>query len=149
MDKFQVNDRIAKNPYSKHENRKEIFMKTVTDTIIKVAKPVILNSPFLLSAYRGIRHIGSMPSRVSRIIRARSLYYRDLKTFRCQEESTVKRFAFSETHSCMKERFMSNGAAKGHYFHQDLLVARRIHLNNPFIYIDVGYRIDGFVALCH
>ena len=41
---------------------------------------------------------------------------------------------------------MSNGVAKGHYFHQDLLVARRIHVNNPVIHVDVGSRVDGFVA---
>ncbi|AEF85541.1 conserved hypothetical protein [Treponema primitia ZAS-2] len=35
---------------------------------------------------------------------------------------------------------------KGHYFHQDLLVARKIYINNPHNHIDIGSRIDGFVA---
>ena len=38
------------------------------------------------------------------------------------------------------------GLAKGHYFHQDLLVAKLIYENNPIRHIDVGSRIDGFVA---
>ena len=38
------------------------------------------------------------------------------------------------------------GAASGHYFHQDLLVAAYIHDRNPDRHIDVGSRIDGFVA---
>lgn len=38
------------------------------------------------------------------------------------------------------------GTAKGHYFHQDLLVASLIHDANPERHIDVGSRIDGFVA---
>jgi hypothetical protein len=38
------------------------------------------------------------------------------------------------------------GSAKGHYFHQDLLVANFIFENNPPRHIDVGSRIDGFVA---
>jgi uncharacterized protein DUF268 len=38
------------------------------------------------------------------------------------------------------------GTASGHYFHQDLLVASLIHNNNPRRHIDVGSRIDGFVA---
>jgi hypothetical protein len=38
------------------------------------------------------------------------------------------------------------GTAKGHYFHQDLLVASYIHKNSPIRHIDVGSRIDGFVA---
>ncbi len=38
------------------------------------------------------------------------------------------------------------GSAKGEYFHQDLLVAKMIFDNNPKRHIDVGSRIDGFVA---
>jgi SAM-dependent methyltransferase len=38
------------------------------------------------------------------------------------------------------------GSATGHYFHQDLLVASFIHKNNPVRHIDIGSRIDGFVA---
>ena len=38
------------------------------------------------------------------------------------------------------------GDATGHYFHQDLLVASLISANNPKRHIDVGSRIDGFVA---
>lgn len=38
------------------------------------------------------------------------------------------------------------GTASGHYFHQDLLVASLIHNRNPMRHIDIGSRIDGFVA---
>jgi len=38
------------------------------------------------------------------------------------------------------------GDASGHYFHQDLLVASFINVNRPRRHIDVGSRIDGFVA---
>ena len=38
------------------------------------------------------------------------------------------------------------GSARGHYFHQDLLVASLIHEAKPFRHIDVGSRIDGFVG---
>ena len=38
------------------------------------------------------------------------------------------------------------GTAKGHYFHQDLLVAQLIYQNNPRRHIDIGSRVDGFVA---
>ncbi|RYF91628.1 MAG: DUF268 domain-containing protein [Chitinophagaceae bacterium] len=34
----------------------------------------------------------------------------------------------------------------GHYFHQDLYVARRIFEHNPKRHVDVGSRTDGFVA---
>ena len=38
------------------------------------------------------------------------------------------------------------GYAKGHYFHQDLLVAGLIHQKKPNRHIDIGSRVDGFVA---
>ena len=38
------------------------------------------------------------------------------------------------------------GNYKGHYFHQDLLVANFIYEQNPKRHIDIGSRVDGFVA---
>ena len=38
------------------------------------------------------------------------------------------------------------GIAKGHYFHQDLLVAKLIHEDQPKRHIDIASRVDGFVA---
>lgn len=40
----------------------------------------------------------------------------------------------------------SAGVAKGHYFHQDLLVSRFVFENKPKTHYDIGSRIDGFVA---
>ena len=44
------------------------------------------------------------------------------------------------------DRFASSGTAKGDYFHQDLLVARRIFMNAPQTHYDVGSMVKGFVA---
>ena len=38
------------------------------------------------------------------------------------------------------------GIARGHYFHQDLWAARRIYARRPSHHVDIGSRIDGFVA---
>jgi hypothetical protein len=40
----------------------------------------------------------------------------------------------------------SAGTNKGHYFHQDLLVASLINQQNPIKHIDIGSIVDGFVA---
>jgi hypothetical protein len=40
----------------------------------------------------------------------------------------------------------SAGVAKGHYFYQDLVVAQRIFSRSPQRHVDIGSRIDGFVA---
>jgi hypothetical protein len=39
-----------------------------------------------------------------------------------------------------------SGIASGAYFHQDLLVARKIYEAKPIRHVDVGSRVDGFVA---
>lgn len=46
----------------------------------------------------------------------------------------------------LSDRWMSSGVARGHYFHQDLWAARLIYEANPARHVDVGSRIDGFVA---
>lgn len=38
------------------------------------------------------------------------------------------------------------GSARGHYFHQDLWAAKRIHRAGIRKHVDIGSRIDGFVA---
>lgn len=46
----------------------------------------------------------------------------------------------------LSDFYSEAGSAKGHYFHQDLLVAQYIFNDNPVDHIDIGSRIDGFVA---
>jgi len=46
----------------------------------------------------------------------------------------------------LSEYYDSDGTATGHYFHQDLLVSQFIHEASPERHIDIGSRIDGFVA---
>ena len=55
-------------------------------------------------------------------------------------------FKFGPFYPCLGDRFTASGQTKGHYFHQDLLVASRIFANQPRRHVDVGSRVDGFVA---
>jgi len=55
-------------------------------------------------------------------------------------------FLLGHLHLYFKDKLASSGTAKGAYFHQDLLVAQRIFQNKPQLHIDIGSRIDGFVA---
>lgn len=79
-------------------------------------------------------------------IRELPAYWRDLKTFKKQIRSKQNNFPFGSLYPCFGDRLAGSGSAQGHYFHQDLLVARRIYLNHPNIHVDVGSRVDGFVA---
>jgi len=46
----------------------------------------------------------------------------------------------------LDEKKQEGGNARGHYFHQDLYVAKQILKQNPEKHVDIGSRIDGFVA---
>ena len=49
-------------------------------------------------------------------------------------------------HPMLNDSVEQAGITKGHYFHQDLLVASYIYKAKPETHIDIGSRIDGFVA---
>lgn len=73
-------------------------------------------------------------------------FWRDLRTLKSQNPSVAREFQFGKLYPCFDDRFTESGSTKGIYFHQDLLVARRIFSCNPNIHVDVGSRVDGFVA---
>ncbi len=52
----------------------------------------------------------------------------------------------SYVYPVLGEAKQEGGVANGHYFHQDLLVARYIYEANPNRHVDIGSRVDGFVA---
>jgi SAM-dependent methyltransferase len=47
---------------------------------------------------------------------------------------------------CLNDFSDQAGSVGGHYFYQDLHVAQRIFSRNPERHVDIGSRIDGFVA---
>ena len=47
---------------------------------------------------------------------------------------------------CLTDRFDEGGKVRNEYFWQDLIIARRIWETNPEKHVDIGSRIDGFVA---
>jgi hypothetical protein len=49
-------------------------------------------------------------------------------------------------HAILDDYRKPAGTAKGHYFHQDLLVASMINQANPQRHIDIGSSIEGFVS---
>lgn len=46
----------------------------------------------------------------------------------------------------LDDKYKQGGTASGHYFHQDLLVAQKIYQANPARHVDIGSRVDGFIA---
>lgn len=67
-------------------------------------------------------------------------YLRDRREFREQGGVIDSHFVI------LSDFEAESGTASGHYFHQDLYVAQQIHAAAPAEHLDVGSRIDGFVA---
>lgn len=55
-------------------------------------------------------------------------------------------FPITNSYPIIEDRFSAAGITSGHYFHQDLYVAREIFRRNPDRHVDVGSSIYGFVS---
>lgn len=55
-------------------------------------------------------------------------------------------FSIGKLYPILTDKHDQGGVMSGHYFHQDLYVARLIHEANPVKHVDIGSRTDGFVA---
>lgn len=55
-------------------------------------------------------------------------------------------FKISSIYPNLFDRFDTAGSIPLHYFYQDLFVAQKIFAANPEKHVDIGSRIDGFVA---
>src|SRR5690606_20015648 len=56
------------------------------------------------------------------------------------------RASLAELKPMLKDRHDAAGTAKGHYFLQDIWAAQRVFRFQPAEHVDVGSRVDGFVA---
>ena len=72
-------------------------------------------------------------------------YNRTYKTLKNQR-SDDRSFNLDRIYPIISDRFETGGIAKGHYFHQDLYVARMVYESQAKKHVDVGSRVDGFVA---
>lgn len=79
-------------------------------------------------------------------IRESPVYRRDRRAFRHSQATQDPDFPEGDPWPVFGDRHAQGGVASGPYFHQDLLVARAVHRRNPVRHVDIGSRIDGFVA---
>ena len=63
-----------------------------------------------------------------------------------KKEWITKGGVISQNQMILSDYEDNSGIAKGDYFHQDLLVAKLIYEDQPKRHIDIGSRVDGFVA---
>jgi hypothetical protein len=89
--------------------------------------------------FRTVREIGLNPRRLG-LIALFPRFLRDLNRWKRQGGRVTSMYPVLTDWSTQA------GDASGAYFHQDLLVARRVYEAKPRRHVDVGSRIDGFVA---
>jgi SAM-dependent methyltransferase len=74
-------------------------------------------------------------------------FLREARAYRNQARTDGSfAFAWHEIQPMLADYAAQAGSAGGHYFHQDLWAARRIHEVRPRSHVDIGSRVDGFVA---
>lgn len=83
---------------------------------------------------------GFDPRRFLRSLRSAPAFLRDRAAFRRGYAGKMKLMP------CLHDRYDEGGTTKSEYFWQDLLVARAIHQSKPIKHVDIGSRVDGFVA---
>jgi hypothetical protein len=93
----------------------------------------------------GLRLVGLDPSRTWQTMSCIPGFFASLRKYRKLAGSNDS-FPVASLFPMLGEANVSAGQGRGHYFHQDLLVAQWIHERKPRRHIDVGSRIDGFVA---
>ena len=98
-------------------------------------KPILIKVHWLLSS-----QFGFDPRTFLSSLRGLPVYLRDWASFR---KGYVGKMKFMP---CLHDHYEEGGATKSEYFWQDLLVARAIHVAKPVKHVDIGSRVDGFVA---
>jgi SAM-dependent methyltransferase len=93
-----------------------------------------------------LRGLGINTRQFRRGMRELPAFIRDYWQLRGSLKSLGNEFPLAKWNPCLTDRSDCNGVASGHYFHQDLFVARQIYQRQPSLHVDVGSRVDGFVA---
>lgn len=73
-------------------------------------------------------------------------FFREARAYRSAAGGEEFPLVWSDIHPMLADYDASAGTAGGHYFHQDLWAAQRVYSAKPARHVDVGSRIDGFVA---
>lgn len=103
---------------------------------------------FLSRINRGLLTIGVDSRQVMQSVRGIPAIRTELREYERQREASKApdEFPITRFYPIYGDRFEAAGKVSGHYFHQDLLVAREIFHRRPNRHVDVGSSISGFVS---
>jgi len=95
---------------------------------------------FIVKIFFLLSQFGFEPMKLVKSLRGLPRYVKDYFQFRSGYSGRL------EFLPCLSDWFEEGGSTKDEYFWQDLLVARKIFEANPAKHVDIGSRVDGFVA---
>ena len=89
---------------------------------------------------------GLSPRTFPRTLQSIPFFLRSILQYRRMNPRPTFQITFSDLFPILSDRKEAAGTIGGHYFHQDLWAARKIRERGPQQHIDIGSRIDGFIA---
>lgn len=102
--------------------------------------------PWFARAKQALQLLGVDPSRSPRFLAAMPRYLRDARAYQRAESDGHFPLRADSLYPIIGEDSDQAGGASGQYFHQDLWAARKIFAARPARHVDIGSRLDGFVA---
>jgi hypothetical protein len=95
----------------------------------------------------GLRMLGFDAGRLRAVLTGTPRFIRDLRRYRrAAGDSPSLPLRLRNLKPIVIDYYDQAGAASGHYFFQDLWAARKVFEARPPRHVDIGSRIDGFVA---
>jgi hypothetical protein len=90
--------------------------------------------------------LGSSPGVLLKTVKGIPYFVGTFLKYRRLNRNDSFRISIRDLFPILLDRDESAGVAEGHYFHQDIWAAKKIFKRAPGRHIDIGSRVDGFVA---
>jgi hypothetical protein len=90
--------------------------------------------------------LGLSPKTLLKTVKGVPYFLRSVRRYQRLNRNPSFRISLRNLFPILSDRDAGAGVAEGHYFHQDLWAAKKIFERAPGQHIDIGSRIDGFVA---
>ena len=79
-------------------------------------------------------------------LRALLPYAKNILTYQSLSSDSNFKLKFRNLYFHTYDKYLNSGVAQGHYFHQDLWAAKEVYKSQVKSHVDIGSRVDGFVA---
>jgi hypothetical protein len=73
-------------------------------------------------------------------------FIKDVRKYSTLNNSSAFQIHVKDIFPILSDKEDNAGLAGGHYFHQDLWAAKKIFQRHPAHHVDIGSRVDGFIA---